>query len=316
MAARTLFFRFNADVRPVAWVHLAALFSVSPLVLTQLAPRTGHTPAIWELAVIWLVSLYARCRGPYSQHNHAHLAVFGSRALNTAYDAVLTLITGYPTALWELHHNIGHHRNFLEPGTDVASIHDPKTGRAFSRVWYTLRGNATIHRDAFRIGRAEALRGRPKLLQKLRVELAVQAVVLGALLVWNPTLTVVFLVIPNVLAGALVWWESYVHHLGVPSTGIYDGSVTTTGQRFNHVNFNIGHHTAHHEKPTLHWSLLPGRTDVIASKIPEVCWRGASPGPGGLVAPVQEPRDAREVRPLASATEPIRRTHPEGALSA
>src|ERR1039457_4414319 len=101
MAARTLFFRFNADVRPVAWVHLAALLSVSPLVLTQLAPPTGHTPAIWELAAMWLVSLYARWRGPYPQHNHAHLPVFGSRALNTAYDAVLTLITGYPTALWE-----------------------------------------------------------------------------------------------------------------------------------------------------------------------------------------------------------------------
>ena len=73
-----------------------------------------------------------------------------------------------------------------------------------------------------------------------------------------------------------------MHHLGVPSTGIYDGSVTTTGGRFNHVNFNIGHHTAHHEKPTLHWSLLPGRTDIIASKIPEACWRGAKPGPGAL----------------------------------
>jgi len=101
----------------------------------------------------------------------------------------------------------------------------------------------------------------------------------------------------------------------VPSTGIYDGSVTTTGARFNHVNFNIGHHTAHHEKPTLHWSLLPGRTDVIASKIPEVCWRGASPGPGGL-AGAKEPAELRPLVSAATPTEVIRRTHPEGALSA
>ena len=110
---------------------------------------------------------------------------------------------------------------------------------------------------------------------------------LGALFFWNANLTVVFLVIPNILAGALVWWESYVHHHGVPGTHIFDGSVTTTGRGFNHRNFNIGHHTAHHEKPTLHWSLLPQRTEVIAEKIPEVCWRGEGPGPGGLIEPTQ-----------------------------
>ena len=76
-----------------------------------------------------------------------------------------------------------------------------------------------------------------------------------------------------------------MHHLGVPGTQVYDGSVTTTGRRFNRVNFNIGHHTAHHEKPTLHWSLLPGRTEVIAAKIPRACWR-ETPGPGALSPPL------------------------------
>jgi fatty acid desaturase len=281
MAARTQFFRYRSDVRPVAWVFLAAFLSISPF-LVQLR----HELALWELVGIWFASLYARCRGPYSQHNHGHLAVFGSSALNTAYDTVLTLITGYPTALWELHHNIGHHRNFLEPEEDVASIVDPDTQRPYSRLWYTVRGNLTIHRDSFRIARSEAERGRPKLLRKLCLELAIQGVVLGAFTVWDAKLTVIYLVIPNILAGALVWWESYVHHLGVPATGIYDGSVTTTGKHFNHRNFNIGHHTAHHEKPTLHWSLLPGRTELIAKKVPAVCWRGESPGPGGLTEPV------------------------------
>jgi beta-carotene hydroxylase len=290
MAARTQFFRYSTDVRPVAWVLFAAALSVSPLVLARFYTPATQVEAVGELTAIWLVSLYARCRGPYSQHNHAHLPVFGSRALNTVYDAVLALITGYPTALWELHHNIGHHRNFLEPETDVASIYDAKTGRPYSRLWYTIRGNFTIHLDSFRIAKAEAARGKPKLLQKLSYELVIQALVMAALLAWNAKLTVLFLVIPNILAAALVWWESYVHHLGVPSTGIYDGSVTTTGKRFNHVNFNIGHHTAHHEKPTLHWSLLPGRTDVIAEKIPEACWRGETPGPGKLLesAPAAE----------------------------
>ncbi len=297
MAARNTFFRYSSDVRPVAWVLAAATLSVSPLLLAHY-----RATAVWELTLLWLASLYARCRGPYSQHNHAHLPVFGARALNTAYDAVLTLITGYPTALWELHHNIGHHRNFLEPATDVASIIDPETKRPYTRLWYTIRGNCTIHRDSLRIAKAEAARGKPRLLHKLWFELALQGFVMGALLVWDAKLTVLFLVIPNILAGALVWWESYAHHLGVPGTDIYDGSVTTMGRHFNRRNFNIGHHTAHHEKPTLHWSLLPGRTAVIFDKIPQVCVRGESPGPGGLLDTRRPARDERPEGMVAPAS--------------
>jgi len=289
---RTPLLRDSTDVRPVAWVLLAAMLSLLPLVLRQLLPA-GLPPTVWALSVLWLVSLYARTRAPYAQHNHAHLSVFRSRGWNIAYDAVLTLVTGYPTALWALHHNLGHHRSFLTPAEDVASIVHPRTGRPYSRLWYTLRGNATIHRDALRIARREAARGKPRLLRKLKLELALQVAVIAGLCAWNTGLTVLFVVIPNLFAAALVWWESYVHHLGVPMTDVYDGAVTTTGRRFNRKNFNIGHHTAHHEKPTLHWSLLPARTEIIRAKIPQVCWRGETPGPGGLVS--RERPDAETV---------------------
>jgi fatty acid desaturase len=275
MPSRHPLFRYATDIRPLTHVLLAALLSLSPFLLMR-----AHL-ATWELVGLWFVSLYARCFGPYAQHNHGHLPMFGSRPLNVAYDAVLTLITGYPTALWELHHNVGHHQNFLDPDKDVASIIDPKTGRPVSRLWYTVRGNLTIFQASFRIAHELAARGKTKLLSKLRAEIAVQLLVLGLLFAWDVKLTVLFLVIPNALAGALVWWESYVHHLGVPGTHVYDGSVTVFGERFNNLNFNIGHHTAHHEKPTLHWSLLPERTALILAKIPESCVRD-DPGPGRL----------------------------------
>jgi fatty acid desaturase len=156
-----------------------------------------------------------------------------------------------------------------------------------SRLWYTLRGNWMILPDSFGIAREQARQGKPRLRRKLLVELAVQALLTALLLVWNAKLALAFFVGPNVLAAALVWWESYVHHLGVPGTSVYDGSVTTLGQRFNRANFNIGHHTAHHEKPTLHWSLLPARTALIHSKIPASCMRD-TPGPGALALPLEQ----------------------------
>jgi fatty acid desaturase len=295
MAARTVSFRYSADIRPVAWVTTALFLSLLPFVIDRY-----HSLGPWEMSALWLVSIQARRRAPYSQHNHGHLPVFGSAALNTLYDAVLMLVTGYPTAMWELQHNLGHHRNLLDPNKDPAAIVDAK-GRPYGRLWYTIRGNCLILRDAVRIGRAEAARGKPRLLQKIRWELCLHTILLGLLCLASVKLTLIYFVFPNVLAGALVWWESYVHHLGVPMTGTYDGSVTTTGRAFNHRNFNIGFHTAHHEKPTLHWSLLEPRTEVIRAKIPSVCWRGESPGPGALVTGASLPNE-KEAAPTVVAS--------------
>jgi fatty acid desaturase len=51
-------------------------------------------------------------------------------------------------------------------------------------------------------------------------------------------------------------------------TGVYDSSRTLLDPLHNFLGFNSGHHTAHHEKPTLHWSLLPARTLAISHRIP------------------------------------------------
>ena len=281
MAAHSRLLRYPADVRPLALVLLAVCTSLVPFVVSHYRPLL-----VWQMAGLWLVSQYVRTHCPYAQHNHGHLPMFGAGArarwLNFSFDAALTLVTGYTTTFWELHHNIGHHRNFLEPKDDVASIVDPRTGRPMSRIWYSVRGNCLMLVDCWRIAKAEAARGKPRLLRKLVLELSVHTALLVVLYAWNAKLAFLYFTVPNLLAGYYIWWESYTHHLGVPGTEIYDGSVTTTGRRFNRVNFNIGHHTAHHEKPTLHWSLLPKRTEQIVAKIPGVCVR-ETPGPGALV---------------------------------
>jgi beta-carotene hydroxylase len=273
--------RFSADIRSVALVLSAAALSTSPFLL----PAAHLHAPWWGLVILWGASQYVRTFAPYAQHNHGHLPVFHSPLLNTIYDALLTQVTGYPSAFWELHHNRGHHAHYLRPERDPARITDLKTGRTMSRGWYALRGQVTVPFSSAQIAIEERRRGRPAMLRKLAFELGLQIAITAALFVWNPWLTLAFFVIPNMLAGFHVWWESYVHHLNVPSTNVYDASVSVLGSRFNALNFNIGHHTAHHEKPTLHWSLLPLRTRAIAARIPPACFR-EDEGPGLSVTPV------------------------------
>lgn len=278
MRRRRGIFKYPADVWPVLVVTAVVGLSFVPFVVDM---------PLWALAGYWVFMLWARSFGPYAQHNHAHLPAFENRFLNRVFDTLLTQTTGYPTALWELHHNRGHHRHFLTPEKDVATVLDLETGKVVSQWWYALRGNLTIVRDSLRIDREEVAAGRRSLRGKLFTEFAIQTAITIALLAWDPLLTFAFFIVPNATMSWFIWWESYPHHLQVPGTNIYDGSVTVTGKWFNFLNFNIGHHTAHHEKPTLHWSLLPGRTEKIREKIPEVCIRPDT-GPG-LLPPQGEP---------------------------
>jgi fatty acid desaturase len=257
-------FKYRADVGPVALV-----LAVSALALV---PFLFALPG-WALFATWAVVFYARTFAAFAQHNHAHLATFNWGPLNNLYDAFLTQNTGYPTSLWELHHNRGHHRHFLTPDQDVASITYPGTTRVMSRGMYALRGNLLIHRDSIRIGRAERRAGKRSLLPKLFGETLLQALLTAALLFWNWPLALAFVVVPNFLSAFLIWWQSYPHHKEMPCTGVYDGSMTVESPTYNRVTFNIGHHTAHHEKPTLHWSLLPARTAQIRERIHPECFR-------------------------------------------
>jgi beta-carotene hydroxylase len=88
----------------------------------------------------------------------------------------------------------------------------------------------------------------------------------------SPALAVAFVIVPWLLLRWAVFWFSYAQHDDVPMTDVYSGSVT----RFDWTNrwfLNVGHHTAHHEKPTLHWTRLPARTAHIIERIPPSCLR-------------------------------------------
>jgi fatty acid desaturase len=271
--------RYRIDVWPVGLVLLVTGLSALPFV---------HPLSTWQLALLWAAVVYLRTFCAFVQHNHAHLAVFRQKLVNRMFDVILTLNTGYPSAVWQLHHNLGHHRDFLNPERDVARTTHPGSGARMSRWVYALRGNSTILRDAIRIGLSGRGSGYRTLLSKLAFELVIQILLTAGLFFVNPWLALWFFVVPNAFTAFLVWWESYPHHLGLPQTNIYDASMTIEARDYNFLTFNIGHHTAHHQKPTLHWSLLPEQTAKIRHLIHASCinadyqtWarRWASPKP-------------------------------------
>jgi fatty acid desaturase len=269
MPRKPALLRYAIDVWPVAIGTAAFAGSVLPL-FRPLSPAA--------LGAWWLVLFVLKRIVTAAQHGHAHLSVFhpghrASGALNFAYDTLLGQATGLTTAEWELHHNRGHHRDYRDPAKDVFSVLDPHTGRPRSRVEYSLHSSLSCWGDSLRIAREEGPREGRDLVTRFWLCLAVQLGVMAAMVAVNPAMGLLFGAGQAFVVRCSVAWSSYWHHLDVPMTNVYDSSRTLIHPLHNFLGFNSGHHTAHHEKPTLHWSLLPERTRAILDRIPPSCIR-------------------------------------------
>ncbi len=237
----------RADLLPAAVITGGVVLAIVPFVVPGWLP------------VVWIVSLVARSIAPVHQHCHAHYSVFRHCMLDAIYDVVLMLAAGNTTAVWELQHVRGHHRQYLGEGDPA---HNDRFGGG--RLAFTILGDAMSIVDSWRLGRG--MRGR------LVRQVALQVAVLVAAFVADPALAIAFVVVPWLLLRWAVFWFSYAQHDRVPMTDVYSGSVTHFGWT-NKLYLNVGHHTAHHEKPTLHWTRLPARTAQIIERIPPACLR-------------------------------------------
>ncbi|HUJ60195.1 MAG TPA: fatty acid desaturase [Kofleriaceae bacterium] len=246
--------RCAADLAPAAIVTGGVALALVPF-WVALPPAA--------LVGVWIASLAARSVAPVHQHCHAHYKVFGRGALDAAYDAILMLAAGNTTAVWELQHVRGHHRSYL------ARAGDPANNDRFGggRLRFTVLGDALSVLDSIRVARGDR-----RALARLGRQIAGQIAVMAVLAWSRPALAIALFVVPWLLLRWAVFWFSYAQHDQVPMNDVYSGSVTHFGWT-NRLYLNVGHHTAHHEKPTLHWTRLPGRTAQIMERIPATCLR-------------------------------------------
>lgn len=248
--------RYRADRRPVAFV--LASFSLHALVFF-LAPTWLALVCVVPLTI---VSMFV---APIN-HHHQHLNTFRAPWLNRIYDLVLSLQTGIAPFAWVLHHNIGHHVNYLNQRPHARPDESKWTrrdGSTMGRVEYTI--DLLLHHqiDIVRLGLRHRRYLRPFLWMKLPLW-----TLLGIALYLNPTNAFLAILLPGFLTLAHTAWATYEHHAGFHPTSHYDASFNNTNPLYNYMTCNLGLHTAHHLRPGVHWSLLPAIHAEILDRIP------------------------------------------------
>jgi beta-carotene hydroxylase len=215
------------------------------------------------LALLSAVSILPRVGSAMIVHNSAHFKIFSNKVSNAIFDLFLYLETGMMTSKFRLHHNIGHHSNYLDPKKDP-STWVWRDGKVMPRMVYICRYFVTHTYFSIQIG----LNYRKLLKQYIFQQLFFIAV-LVSLFIIKPTSALIVFFIPMVVVWLSFINFTYDDHVGLFGSSEYQASFSKTGKLVNLLIFNNGYHLAHHLQPRLHWSELPAAHKRVKYEHPE-----------------------------------------------
>lgn len=217
---------------------------------------------------LWLVIVSTVCLMPLQgaaiacNHNQHHRNFFKAKGFNRSLELALYFQTGTTPYTWTLHHVIGHHKNYLNPTKDTSSWHFAN-GKVMNRWQYCLYNTIMIYPGAFRVGQTH-----PKTFRRFLNWLVISNLILVALIIANPIQALIVFVIPMLLA--LIWLvdTTYDHHANLDVADELTATHNCINPLYNLFTSNLGYHTAHHMKPSIHWSELPALHETIKDQIP------------------------------------------------
>ena len=255
-----MIFRYEEDRWPVAMIVSGVLLSLMAF--------SDHGFMGWGFG---FAGLLLRSLVPIHQHSHSHLSTFNDESMNALYDLILSIGGGNLTSMWRVHHGMGHHVDYLDQKNDVEGNLRFGQNIPYRRFVFAVLGSSLSLVDSFKLLKRFPTVVRRKhqfaIIRQLSLQLAVFLIFM--LIDWKVTL--VMFLLPNFILKMAVFWFSYGQHDDLPMTSVYDSS--TTKFKFGQLLLNVEHHTAHHERPGLHWSRLAARTEEILPLIDPRCVR-------------------------------------------
>ena len=246
-------FRQPIDALPVAII--LAVFGL------QLAVFAGlHDPLRVLLAVALLFPVQVNFAGMC--HNHHHVNTFRHRPMNRAFEVVMFLQLGMLPFGYTLHHNLGHHRHYLDQTAD-SNRWRRRDGTAMGPWEFAWALFLDMYPTVVRVGRRH-----PAVFRRFTRMACVCVTVLGAFHVLDPVNALLVFVLPLPFALLLQAQATYHQHAGLDTDDPFHASRSVTAPLYNLRTLNLGYHTAHHLRPGLHWSKLPALHARIAERIP------------------------------------------------
>ncbi|OUR99512.1 hypothetical protein A9Q84_00395 [Halobacteriovorax marinus] len=200
-------------------------------------------------------------------HHHQHCQTFKTPIFNRMLEVMYGLQTGIFGFTWVLHHNLGHHLNYLDQDKDESRWKNSK-GDTMKRLRYTAEVSITSYIRAFKVGKKH-----PKVLKRFLMMSITTLTIVGALTYYKPISAILIFWIPMIVSLVLTADATYSHHTGLDTKDPKKASRNIVDSVwYNRLTGNLGYHTAHHVKFGMHWSKMPTLHEKIKADIPAECY--------------------------------------------
>lgn len=234
------------------------------------------------IPIIWtILSLNVKGWISILNHHHQHYKFFNRPWANRFIELIMGLHTGIVGELWVLHHNLGHHVNYLDQSKDESSW-KTRNGRVMSPLEYTFKNTILAYPNAFRVAK-----NHPNSRKKAIENILLTAFVLTLLCAINWINTLIIFIIPMVIVLVMTVYVTYDHHAGLDEQDPYLATYNITDRWYNVFTCNLGYHTAHHIQYGRHWSELPKFHEEIKAHIPSHLYKKAG-FPFPLITKIEE----------------------------
>lgn len=249
----TSLLRYKADKRTLAFVATYYLFTLTGFLYFDVL----YEYYFWSILIpLCILTSFVCFFVSVIIHNTVHCPIFVDKNHNKVMQYVLSFAYGYSVSAFVPGHNFSHHKE-LESAKDTM-----RTSKARFK-WHLLNQLFfffMITKGALRFELKWATKMKHEkpewYRQWLSESILVNVLKVGALFVHLPA-AIVFIWVPHFYALWALMGVNLWQHDGCDAQHKYNHSRTFTGKIMNWCCFNNGYHGAHHDRPSLHWSLLP-----------------------------------------------------------
>jgi fatty acid desaturase len=209
-------------------------------------------------------------------HLHIHHPFSKNKYINLLFDICMGVTTGMVTSNWKIQHKYGHHQLGLSDSGkknkwDLAKDWEIKKFTILGALSYSIRTSAPIFYlpliEAFKKGGLQNIKT-PLNYRYAFIEQSLFIVFVLILLIIEPVITLAYLIPWYLLVYFVTRYIDYLNHFA-RGNGKFDSSNNSMNYWYNWMGHNFGYHSAHHYRPSAHWSLLPQIHEEIKHHLTE-----------------------------------------------
>jgi fatty acid desaturase len=201
-------------------------------------------------------------------HNTMHSPLFWNKRANRVWQCALSMCIGYPVSIYVPVHNLSHHLGLQTPRDILRTTEVRHRWNLLNLVHHMAMGTVHLHLLHFAyLGTMR--RSRPRWFAQVAWEaVATAAFLTTAALLVGPLAMLALVWAPAVAGQLLMVGFGYVQHDGCDHDSDYNHSRNFLSPIFNWFICDNGYHTAHHNKPGMHWSR--GRAAHATAVVPHM----------------------------------------------